>query len=59
MENTRNLRQLRLHAEVRAILRCPRCGGGLNDRPTGLECAACETYCPVIDRAAIGRRGHC
>jgi SAM-dependent methyltransferase len=49
MENTRTLRQLRLQPEVRAILRCPCCGGGLNDRPTGLECAACEAYFPVID----------
>jgi SAM-dependent methyltransferase len=49
MENTRNLRQLRLQPEVRAILRCPRCGGGLNDRPTELECTACEAYFPVID----------
>jgi len=37
-----------LHAEVRAILRCPRCGGKLNDQPTGLECAACETAFPVV-----------
>jgi SAM-dependent methyltransferase len=32
-----------LPAEVRGILRCPRCGNHLNDRADGLQCATCET----------------
>jgi SAM-dependent methyltransferase len=43
-----NLR-LPLPAEVRGILRCPHCGGGLNDRSNGLECPVCEAHFPEVD----------
>jgi hypothetical protein len=44
-----NMKNLCLPAEVRAILRCPQCGGSLSDRLEGLECAACEASFPVVD----------
>jgi SAM-dependent methyltransferase len=43
------MKQLCLPGEVRAILRCPQCGGELRDRPSGLECDACEACFPAVD----------
>ena len=43
------LQQYSLPAKVRAILRCPSCGGSLNERPAALECGACKSSFPAID----------
>jgi 2-polyprenyl-3-methyl-5-hydroxy-6-metoxy-1,4-benzoquinol methylase len=48
MPNTQK-QSLRLLAEVRAILRCPRCGGHLTDRTGGLDCASCQDFFPAVD----------
>jgi SAM-dependent methyltransferase len=52
MPNTRK-QSLHLPADlpkdVRAILRCPRCGRRLSDRPDGLDCESCEDYFPAVD----------
>jgi SAM-dependent methyltransferase len=47
MEAMKN--QFYLPADLRSILRCPACGRALDDRPRGLECAACKIYFPVVD----------
>lgn len=43
------LQHYSLPAELRAILRCPSCGGGLNERSAALECGTCKISFPAID----------
>jgi len=49
MEPTNNTRQLRLPADVLAILRCPRCGRNLSGHGDGLVCAACAASYPLVN----------
>jgi uncharacterized protein len=42
-------KQTGVAAELRAILRCPRCRGELGDRPSALACTACKLVFAVRD----------